>query len=261
MWLLFQKLFCLCSKDRVIFRIRAVLLTAFVLGLCETQGLLDHNGDGVLSFVDIGDSIARGVGDQRGGFLQRLAYLLQRKFNHVNTTNLGIPGNRSIQVAKRIANIKSVNPDFVLILCGANDAWDKVSPEIYSSNIQKALNIAYFYGVEPVLITTPPTCCQRQNLYTFIQQYNAALRELAKLNQVLLVDVEIAFQKSCEDLQHCALISDGLHPSAFGYELIAELITAELLGIKVSDNLLNVRRQLSAKLSIPESELVVGRIY
>lgn len=146
-------------------------------------------------------------------------------------------------------------------MSAAKDAWDETAPDVYALYIQKALNILYFDGIEPVLITTPPTCCQRENLYPLIKEYNQSLRTLARIIDIMLVDVEKAFVESCSELDNCDLISDGLHPSSLGYELIAELVSASILGINLETGLMNVKKQLADKLEISESVLVIGRRF
>lgn len=102
-------------------------------------------------------------------------------------------------------------PDVALIMFGTNDVAQGVSVEAFEANMQEIIDISFDYGVTPVLSTIPDFIgSETHNIEgEDIAPYNAALRQLARVNGVYLIDL-------WSDLQHLpnkGLSSDGVHPS------------------------------------------------
>ena len=208
--------------------------------------LVDRNGDEVVSIAAFGDSITRGVGDftasnatgspltfpsREAGDPLRVEQLLG-----VPVDNLGRPGERfSTDGLLRFAGeIPFRRPDIVTISGGSNDAIDMISVSELGRAIQTAVNIAREEGAQPVLLTTPPVCCDHSGFIRIIDSYNREWRTRAAVNEVPLVDIERAYSNTC-NVSSCFLINrpEGLHPNSSGYDVSGEMVAATLLGISL----------------------------
>lgn len=214
--------------------------------IVETGILEDKNGSGFLEVIAFGDSITRGVGDfisagqhiegtthptVEAGYPLRLEALLK-----VSISNKGIPGERlSTQGLSRFASqIPGLRPDIVIISGGSNDAIDLISTRKYFRAVQTMVNIALASGVQPMLVTAPPTCCDRAFFNTQIQNYDHELRLIAKVNDIPIADVNRAYQNTCQVKQcHLLNLPEGLHPNILGYDVMGEVIAAKLLGVDI----------------------------
>ncbi|MCX7953429.1 MAG: SGNH/GDSL hydrolase family protein [Deltaproteobacteria bacterium] len=231
---------------------RLVLLLVAIFVYSQNYLLSDLNSDGSVRISCYGDSLTEGVGTDSSGYPEFVRSLLK-----VEVLNFGVSGERSVEIVSRLSSLKDVDSDFVVLMAGANDAWDGLNVEAYKRIIQRGLNISYFYSSLPVLMTNPPQCCGKGQIYAVTSQYNEAVRNLSKINGVSLVDNELLFLKTCRNLEVCELISaDGLHLTGSGYRLIAEALSSVLLGLNPLDS--NIRRDLAKKLGIEEDNLIIG---
>ena len=198
--------------------------------------LVDSNADGLVTFVGFGDSITFGVGDEvfprGGGYVVRLAGL-----TGISTDNEGVPGEEI--VAQGIYRFPEVIQqkayDVVQLFEGTNDAVHQVATQEVRRATQKAINTARALEKIMVVTTLPAPCCDHASLAPYTTSYNSAIRELALLNEVRIVDIEKAWQTTCTDTSACELynLPEGLHPNAFGYDVIAQTVAATLLGIDI----------------------------
>lgn len=213
----------------------------------ENSLLKDNNGDGVLSIIAFGDSITRGVGDFRAAnqsvssagdnISGEAGYPLRiETFLGLSVSNLGVPGETvSNQGIHRFAQIiASSSADIVIIEEGANDTIYRLNQTDYFRKIQTMINLARAHGIEPILTTLTPICCNRQARDEYASRYTREVRELAAVNVIPLADVRRAYQNACGG-SNCYLLNrpEGLHPNIEGYDVMGEVITATLLQIDI----------------------------
>lgn len=236
-------------------RLRFLVLLLPALWLCPAAQaqyamgesvLVDRNGDGQMIIYAFGDSITRGVGDDRPtgtyvdsiletqsagdtGYPLRIELLLG-----VSVMNLGSPGERLVRtgVYRFARAIPNSTADIVFISEGSNDAIDMVNSTVYHRTVQTMINITKAFGKTPVLGTIVPTCREHSSLAPHITSYNARIRELAVVNDVPLADTYQAFANTC-NISDCHLLNEpeGLHPNGVGYTVYGESVIARLLGI------------------------------
>jgi lysophospholipase L1-like esterase len=130
--------------------------------------------------------------------------------------------------------VPSASADIVIIGGGSNDAiFRALGTDIFKA-VQTMINIAHASGVEPMLTTIPPTCCERAALNTFIDDYNLKLLDLARINNIPIADVHRGFANSCT-LSTCHLLNqpEGLHPNIDGYDVMGDVVIAALFGIDI----------------------------
>lgn len=220
--------------------------------------LQDFNGDGQIRILAFGDSLTRGVGDfaeahqditiatspsSEAGYPLRVEGYLG-----VSVDNGGVPGERLTDegLPRLASTIRGYAPDVVIISGGSNDAIIRVRPSVYFRSVQAMVNISQALGARVLLLTTPPSCCERAGLKLFTDSYDSEMRLLAGINSVALVDIEQAYENSCNGNAECFLLNlpEGLHPNIEGYDVMGEMVAGSLLGI---DMLSSAGQQLFAE--------------
>lgn len=210
--------------------------------------LQDYNLDGKIDIVAFGDSITRGVGDRtdvgaddyvlfvpepnaEAGYPLRV-----EGFVGVNVLNRGEPGEKLAEggLERFISTIIAQHPDIAIISEGANDARTPTTFGAYFRLNQTMINVTRALGVQPVLMTIAPPCCNHSNLRGTVDQYNTLLRALSNINEIPLADVSKGYANTC-NLGNCYLFNlpEGLHPNTVGYNVIGEVVSATLLQINL----------------------------
>ncbi|MCI5065869.1 SGNH/GDSL hydrolase family protein [bacterium] len=234
----------LMRRGRTLLAVGGVLLAVFSAPFAfaqddTTDRFEDRNGDGEVRFLAFGDSITSGVGDgtpsdtfvEEAPILSGTLGYPGRLENALGlfVDNRGVPGEiLTTQGIFRFSDeLTRTAPDYVLILEGANDAIFRKSPTDYRAKLQAMVNIARARGIEPVLLTLTPTCCDRSGPTPFREAYSREVRDVAATNEVLFVDLELAFEQQCPSLSSCSLLNrpEGLHPNTSGYDFMAGVVT------------------------------------
>ena len=96
-------------------------------------------------------------------------------------------------------------PAVALIMLGTNDAAGGTSVKTFEANMQAIIDISITEGVIPVLSTIPPMARRDDT----IDAYNQAIRNLARVNDVLLWD----YWAALNTLPNRGLSADSVHPS------------------------------------------------
>ncbi len=203
-----------------------------------------------MRILAFGDSITYGTGDSKGGWPDRLkqqlngANLLETSKKEAEHTvfNLGIPGETSVGLLKRIENECRARVRKILVITisiGTNDSRavdDKESYEVpidlYESNVRQIIQIAKKYSDRILIIGLTPIIKEELDFKNYwyynsrIKVYNSALESLAKNEGLQFVEIFNTMAKSgIED----KLIDDGLHPNDKGYEYMLETVKSYLL--------------------------------
>lgn len=209
--------------------------------------LHDSNADGKLSLTCFGDSVTYGLGDGNppgaddtsfpeiksgAGYPGRIQTLAQ-----VLVKNEGVPGEELIdQGALRLSELLATSTDdLLLVLEGANDAFQSRSSLEYEVALQRAINVAEFSGHPLVLATLPEPCCNHARLIPFTRDFSAVVRDLAQANSIPFIDVERAWQNTCAGEAQCPLFNlpEGLHPNSLGYDALSQIVLAGLYGVDI----------------------------
>lgn len=199
--------------------------------------LQDVNQDGQILLMAFGDSITAGVGDgasetdwpRPGGYPLRLQ-------NDLGLTvfNEGNPGERTSDGVPRLREVLAEkNPDYVILLEGANDVEDGHADRALT-NIQTMLNDIFGAGAQPLLGTITPSCCNHQNMLpqSAIFSYNDQLRTIAGNDSVPLIDFYAALAGGPEvpypvdGSPGFIHVPEGLHPTPDGYDLMSNAAAA-----------------------------------
>lgn len=187
----------------------------------------------------LGDSIVYGAWDEeKHGYVNRLKEEIKSNKNIENIYGLGIPGETSEGLVKRIdIELKPRNPNTIIIATGINDTIyiksknkEAVSQENFIKNIRKIIDIAKKYtnnililGLTRVIEEhTTPILWNNDEMYfnRTIEKYDTALAEYCRRDNV-------EYLKMFDVLEDEDFSDDGIHPNEKGHEKIYKDIKAK----------------------------------
>ena len=187
----------------------------------------------------LGDSIVYGAWDEeKHGYVNRLKKEIKNNKKIENIYGLGIPGETSEGLVKRIdIELKPRNPNTIIIATGINDTIyiksknkEAVSQENFIKNIRKIIDIAKKYtnnililGLTRVIEEhTTPILWNNDEMYfnRTIEKYDTALAEYCRRDNV-------EYLKMFDVLEDEDFSDDGIHPNEKGHEKIYNDIKAK----------------------------------
>ena len=217
---------------------------------------------GKRKIVIVGDSITEG-GKYPGGYvwlLERYLSALYPAGKKIQIVNAGISGNKAADMQARFQkDAIDQKPDLVMINVGVNDVWhaffdfpkNKFFPRgnlptgvplaEYRDKITQMVLAAKAAGIRVVLLSPTPLgeiLDGPQNRR--LEEYIAAMREIALQNQCLFIDLNGPCREVIGTYQKHAgktlnlLAADGVHPNPSGYRIIAFTILRGL-GVPAKD--------------------------
>jgi lysophospholipase L1-like esterase len=143
--------------------------------------------------------------------------------------NSGISGNRAVDlVARWDADVLEYEPDLVSVLIGINDTWrrydedDPTSTEEFEASYRELLEpvTARLVLVEPFLL---PVKAEQRAWREDLDPKIEVVRRLATEYDALLVPADVEFNRQALTVGATTLADDGVHPTAAGHRLLAEL--------------------------------------
>jgi lysophospholipase L1-like esterase len=168
----------------------------------------------------------------------------------VTVINAGVPGNNTEQAKVRLEkDVLAHHPSVVIVQFGLNDAavdlWKKppessprVNVQTYQKNLVFIMDAVRRGGSAVILMTPnpmswtpklrelygkPPYDVTREDgMNAVLPEYLQAVRDLARRENVPLVDVQQAFRDDPQGV--AALLLDGMHPNDAGHEKITQLL-------------------------------------
>ena len=184
----------------------------------------------------LGDSIVYGAWDEeKHGYVNRLKEEIKNNKKIENIYGLGIPGETSEGLVKRIdIELKPRNPNTIIIATGINDTIyiksknkEAVSQENFIKNIRKIIDIAKKYTNNILILgltrvieeLTTPILWNDDEMYfnNTIKKYDKALEEFCNTNN-------IEYIKMFDLLEDEDFSDDGIHPNEKGHEKIYKVI-------------------------------------
>ncbi len=190
------------------------------------------------TFVCIGNSFTAGYpyyfpgigGDETGSYPYWLKLFLNKHEINARIINKGINGNTTTQMLQRFEHdVISLQPDYVIILGGANDLQQNEDIGTIIDNLRNMVYLAKSNSITPILSTIPPI---NKRIVSWRQQLQ--LREkITNLSFQLrapLVDIFTAL-KDVDELKEAYKNEDGIHLNKEGYKYLAYLIYKEIMKI------------------------------
>ncbi|MBN1759535.1 MAG: SGNH/GDSL hydrolase family protein [Chitinispirillaceae bacterium] len=181
------------------------------------------------SITDCGRvSLLRPLGD---GFVSLIGRRLKKMIPSCRITNRGVSGDRVADMASRWKeDCIEVKPTTVSILIGINDTWRKydqgmeTSVEEFEEHIRDTLNRTVT-GLGADLVICEPfllPMSDEQKLWSIdLNPKRRLLRGLAEEYGAVFVPLHEKFLKATAISGASMLVTDGVHPTRKGHELIA----------------------------------------
>ncbi len=199
--------------------------------------------------VFFGDSVTdtcRFVDPVRYGYGSGYALMVDAHINtnfkdlNIQMYNKGISGNRTKDLVERVNNdVIALQPNFVFILIGVNDAWrrfdtnDPTSVEQFVKNYRTFLDaIKKEVPKAQIVLLTPfilPSTDWVLQLKDDLNEKIEAILKLADMYQLPLIPLHEILPEYGKKITPNMISADGVHPTLVGHAIIADLIVKYLL--------------------------------
>ncbi|OHB55061.1 MAG: hypothetical protein A2Y12_10460 [Planctomycetes bacterium GWF2_42_9] len=188
-----------------------------------------------LTWVFVGDSITHGAFHTYGWrsypelFAERLRYELNRPLDVV--VNTGISGNKTQDILDRLDwRVLRFKPDVVFLMIGTNDStFGRDGIDTFRANISVFIESVRQTSAIPVINTPNPILTDYLPNRKDMSLYIAVLREMAQVNDVVLIDHYQHWQTAKPNINSMMIwLNDSLHPNEYGHREIARLIFKNL---------------------------------
>jgi acyl-CoA thioesterase-1 len=200
---------------------------------------------GPLTIVALGDSLTEGDGDSPGdggGFPARLQKSINELRPSSRVINLGKSGWTSEQMVEgQLPDALQANPQIALIWIGSNDLWnysgaDQEASDLakYTHNIDKALTALTGTGARVFIAllddqsrrpyaTSPAGAGLSPEGVAYMSHLAAAFNDIIRARAAEHGATAVDFYNTTIFTDPSTLADDGLHPTAKGYDLIAQI--------------------------------------
>jgi acyl-CoA thioesterase I len=184
------------------------------------------------TIVFAGDSVTdcgrrddrRGLGN---GYVRDLFDSLGPKRPRI--VNAGISGNRAADLEARWqTDVLAHRPDVVSVLIGINDTWRRYDKNDPTST--ESFERSYRALLEPVqaklILVEPFLLAVKDEQHTWREDLDPKIevvRRLASEYGAVLVPADVEFNRQAEVVGATSLADDGVHPTAAGHRLLADL--------------------------------------
>jgi acyl-CoA thioesterase-1 len=168
------------------------------------------------SIVALGDSLTAGLGvDPARNYPSVLQGKLDAAGYLYRVVNAGVSGDTSAQGLNRLAGVRSYHPVVVILSLGANDGLRGIPVSATSSNLDRIITQLKQDGSKVILLgmQMPPNYGAE-----YTQAFSAVYPDLARKHEMPLVPFMLAGVAGDSRFNQ----EDGIHPTAEGYEIVAE---------------------------------------
>jgi acyl-CoA thioesterase I len=171
-----------------------------------------------MKLVALGDSITEGYpfGHQESW----VEYLAQDL--NCEILNQGINGDFTRGMLERFErDVLAYLPTHVIILGGANDAYEAIPVNQVSKNFSEMIEACEQRSIKPILgLPTPSLLLEEEQ---FLIDYRKWLVDYAQERTISIIDFYTPFLSRIQDGQASQLFIDEVHPSIGGYALMGEV--------------------------------------
>lgn len=197
---------------------------------CKNQCLLEKKLP--IDLLLIGDSITQ--------MWETSAYFFG---SGICVVNRGAGGDRTEYLLHRfMADVIQLNPKLCVIQIGINDTWQlekdffrPVRTQSYKEilkkaigNINKICKISCSYQQKIAICSILPTnmfwTLHERERHLFIKEFNINIKELCKNNCIDFINYYDSFLSADGESLNMDLSIEGLHPNAFGYEIMYNIL-------------------------------------
>lgn len=189
-----------------------------------------------LRMVGIGNSIVNGFPLKRS---ECFLSLIRESTGH-EVINKGVNGETTEYIVKRFSRDMLFHcPDLGILMTGTNDfICEALTPEQAMKNIEWMVHKMEEEKIRPVILTplllNPVMAAERWRPGTGVDylKVNQEQKELGNLIMSLFpeyaLDAQRLFQEATKEMSPEEVHVDGLHPTAEGHKILAEIIKKEI---------------------------------
>jgi acyl-CoA thioesterase I len=136
--------------------------------------------------------------------------------------NAGANGNNFRDMLNRLlTDVVDQKPDYVIFLGGANDVYQGNDVEGMEERFKKILKVLKESKIKTILGLPPPL--EGKEFEAELAKFRRFLKKFAKDHRLPLINFYDPFLDSRKKKPGMGLLEDGVHPSAAGYKLMAEV--------------------------------------
>ncbi|PYU99260.1 MAG: arylesterase [Acidobacteria bacterium] len=172
--------------------------------------------DGRRVIAALGDSLTAGLGvDPADNYPSKLQRRLDAGSNKYRVVNAGVSGDTSAQGLSRLASVRALRPEFVILALGANDGLRGLPIESTRKNLETIITELQRDGTRVVLagMMIPPNYGPE-----YARAFRDVFPELAKKYRIPLIPFLLQGVAGDPVLNQ----PDGVHPTAQGYDIVAD---------------------------------------
>jgi acyl-CoA thioesterase I len=168
-----------------------------------------------VTIVALGDSLTEGYGvEENHAYPAILEERLQKEGFSCKVINAGISGETTSGLLSRINRVLLLKPDIVVLCTGANDGLGGIDPGLIQKNVSRMVNIFKAHQIT-VVLAGMKMLVDYGSSYT--EPYARLYAEIAEQEKVLFMPFLLEGVAGKPELN----LSDGIHPNATGYKIIA----------------------------------------
>ena len=192
------------------------------MGASRFVGLLERGEQGTL--MALGDSLTVGYMVQRG-YLDMVEAELRGRYPACNlrVDNQGVCGNTVLDGLARVRGILLDGaPDLALLQFGLNDCFVGITPARFKEGLLTLIGRVRDKSPDTEIMLVPPPAVRFENFNEEAKPFRQVTIEASAEANVVAVPMAAAFHATNEDQP--LWLSDGVHPSHGGYELMANAV-------------------------------------
>lgn len=149
--------------------------------------------------------------------------------------NQGICGDFTQGMLERFSqDVLTYNPTHVMILGGANDAFEGFPLSRVSANFTAMVEISSRHGIIPILGLPTPSLLPSEE--KFLAEYRNWLKDYASREKITVIDFYTPFQLAIQAGEADKLYVDEVHPSIEGYRMMGETAVQMLGSLEIPFN-------------------------
>lgn len=171
-----------------------------------------------ITIVALGDSLTEGYGvEAHQAYPALLEAKLRKEGFPCTVTNAGASGETTSGLLFRINRVLLLKPDIVILCTGANDGLQGVDPGRIQNNISKMVQTFKDHRIT-VVLAGMKMLVNYGPAYT--EPYARLYAEIADQEQIVFMPFLLEGVAEKPELN----LSDGIHPNAKGYQIIAAAV-------------------------------------
>ena len=202
-----------------LFLISGYVLAGLLIILGKTENIMATQiKQEKLVVLALGDSLTAGFGvDEEYSFPSRIQVKIDDENLGYKIVNAGISGDTTAGGVRRINWLMKHKPQVVILALGANDGLRGLSVDEMRSNLEAMIRISHENNARVLLAGMKALPNYGKD---YVEKFESVYPELAKKYE--LVYLPFLLEGVAGVREHTR--PDGLHPTASGYKIVADLV-------------------------------------